>query len=64
MNTSNPYIETLTQKGYSVKECQTPSKECQTPSKTKKSFPCVIHGRSFDTEEQYLEELQEFLNGN
>ena len=57
MNTSNPYIETLTLKGYSVKECQ-------TPSKTKKSFPCVIHGHSFDTEEQYLEELQEFLNGN
>ncbi|MDA7436478.1 hypothetical protein N8654_02210 [Synechococcus sp. AH-601-B19] len=26
-------------------------------------FPCVIHGRQFDTESEYLEELHEFLAG-
>ncbi len=25
-------------------------------------FPCVIHGRQFDCEEDYLSELHEFLN--
>jgi hypothetical protein len=29
----------------------------------KKTFPCVIHGRSFDTEEQYYAELHEYMNG-
>ena len=29
----------------------------------KKTFPCVIHGRSFETEEQYHQELHEFMNG-
>ena len=35
-----------------------------TEKKTNLQFPCVIHGRKFETEEQYLEELHEFLNGN
>jgi hypothetical protein len=29
----------------------------------KHTFPCVIHGRSFDTEEQYFAELHEYMNG-
>ena len=29
----------------------------------KKTFPCVIHGRTFETEEQYFTELHEFMNG-
>jgi hypothetical protein len=29
----------------------------------KKTFPCVIHGRKFDTEEQYFEAIHDFMNG-
>ena len=29
----------------------------------KHTFPCVIHGRQFDTEEQYYAELHEYFNG-
>ena len=58
MNTTqNPYVITLLQSGYD-------QSDCDTVSKTNREFPCVIHGRKFETEEQYLEELHEFLNGN
>ena len=29
----------------------------------RKLFPCVIHGRKFETEEQYYAELHEYMNG-
>tara|TARA_X000000950_G_C13656706_1_gene554123 strand:+ start:465 stop:605 length:141 start_codon:yes stop_codon:yes gene_type:complete len=29
----------------------------------KKTFPCEIYGRKFETEEQYYAELHEFMNG-
>jgi len=29
----------------------------------KHMFPCVIHGRQFDTEEQYFAELHDYFNG-
>jgi len=29
----------------------------------KHTFPCVIHGRQFDTEEQYFAELHDYFNG-
>jgi uncharacterized protein YozE (UPF0346 family) len=56
---NNPYVNNLVEMGYDQQDCEVASTMFQ-----KKTFPCVIHGRSFDTEEQYLEELQEFLNGN
>jgi len=55
-NTSNPYVITLLQSGYD-------QSDCNTVSNTNRVFPCVIHGRKFETEEQYNEELHEFLNG-
>ena len=30
---------------------------------TKKTFPCVIYGKQFNTEEEYNEALHEFMNG-
>jgi hypothetical protein len=56
MKTSNPYVNNLLDSGYDIKDTHV--------SATKKTFPCVIHGRQFDTEEQYLEELNEFMMGN
>ncbi len=55
MKTNNPYVNNLLEMGYDIKDTQTTA--------TRKTFPCVIHGRQFDTEEQYLEELNEFMNG-
>ena len=55
MKTNNPYVNNLLEMGYDIKDTQTTA--------TKKTFPCVIHGRQFDTEEQYNDELNEFMCG-
>ena len=44
--------------GYDKQDVQVASTMFQ-----KHTFPCVIHGRQFDTEEQYFAELREFMNG-
>ncbi|AIX40009.1 hypothetical protein Syn7803C104_65 [Synechococcus phage ACG-2014a] len=58
MTTSNPYVDTLIEMGYDKQDCQVASTMFQ-----KHTFPCVIHGRQFDTEEQYFAELHEYMNG-
>ena len=58
MTISNPYIETLVEMGYDEQDCRVASTMFQ-----KKTFPCNIHGRQFDTEEQYYAELHEYMNG-
>ena len=55
---NNPYVETLVEMGYDRQDVQVASTMFQ-----KKTFPCVIHGRTFDTEQQYYEELHEYMNG-
>ena len=55
MKTNNPYVNTLLEMGYDRQDCASAG-----PAKT---FPCVINGRTFDTQEQYDEELAEYLNG-
>jgi hypothetical protein len=55
MTSSNPYVQHLEQKGYSAAECRTPA--------PKRTFPCTIGMRTFETEEQYQEALADFLNG-
>ena len=58
MTTSNPYVDTLIEMGYDKQDVQVASTMFQ-----KHTFPCVIHGRQFDTEEQYYAELHEYMNG-
>ena len=58
MTTNNPYINNLIEMGYDQQDCEVASTMFQ-----KKEFPCVIHGRTFETEEQYNQELHEFMNG-
>ena len=58
MTIMNPYVENLVQMGYDRKDVEVASTMFQ-----KKTFPCVIHGRQFDTEEQYYAELHEFMCG-
>jgi hypothetical protein len=55
---NNPYINNLVEMGYDQQDCEVASTMFQ-----KKTFPCVIHGRTFQTEEQYLQELHEYMNG-
>ena len=55
---NNPYIENLVSMGYDRQDVTVASTMFQ-----KKTFPCVIHGRQFDTEEQYHAELHDFMNG-
>ena len=58
MTTNNPYINNLIEMGYDRQDVEVASTMFQ-----KKTFPCVIHGRTFETEEQYHQELHEFMNG-
>ena len=48
MTHKNPYIQNLIDMGYDQQDCEVTSTMFQ-----KKTFPCVIYGRQFDTEEQY-----------
>ncbi len=58
MTHKNPYIQNLIDMGYDQQDCEVASTMFQ-----KKTFPCVIYGRQFDTEEQYNAELHEYMNG-
>ena len=58
MTHKNPYIQNLIDMGYDQQDCEVASTMFQ-----KKTFPCVIYGRQFDTEEQYNAELHDYFNG-
>ena len=58
MTQTNPYVENLISMGYDRQDVSVASTMFQ-----KKTFPCEIYGRKFETEEQYLTELHEFMNG-
>ena len=60
MKTNNPYVNNLLEMGYDIKDTHVSASKVSANA-PKKTFPCVIHGRQFDTEEQYLEELNEFM---
>ena len=56
--TTNPYVlNIIEQTGMTEREVR------QSTSSVTRTFPCTIHGRHFDTEDDYLSELHEFLNG-
>ena len=55
---NNPYIDNLIEMGYDKQDVEVASTMFQ-----KKTFPCVIHGRHFETEEQYYAELHDYMNG-
>jgi len=56
MQNSNPYVQTLLEKGYTVAETR-------QAKKTQRTFPCTIGYRTFETEAEYKEALADFLNG-
>jgi hypothetical protein len=52
----NPYIQYAVDKGFTVAEAT-------STKATKKTFPCTIGARAFNTQEEYDEALANFLNG-
>jgi len=58
MTQTNPYVDNLIEMGYDAQDVKVASTMFQ-----KKTFPCNIHGRHFETEEQYFSELHEYFNG-
>ena len=54
----NPYVANLVEMGYDEQDCNVASEMFN-----KHEFPKYIHGRYFETEQQYLDELHDFLNG-
>ena len=58
MTHKNPYVQNLIEMGYDEQDLTVASKMFQ-----KHTFPKTIHGRHFDTEEQYFSALHEYFNG-
>ena len=55
----NPYVQqAMQQNGASESEVRKSSKQ-----KSTRNFPCIIGLRHYETEEEYLDALHEFLNG-
>ena len=53
-NSINPYVQQILEQG----------RDCSNNPAPQASYPRTIYGRTFNTEEEYLQELHEFLNGN
>lgn len=53
---SNPYVNYALQKGYSLQEVN----QTKAPKRT---FPCTIGLRTFNSEKEYQDALHDFLNG-
>jgi len=58
MSNYNPYVETLVEMGYDRADC-----EMVAAAGVDKTFPLNIHGRVFNTQEEYDEALADFING-
>ena len=58
MTNYNPYVETLVEMGYDRSDC-----EMVASAGVDKTFPLNIHGRVFNTQEEYDEALADFING-
>jgi len=55
---NNPYVNTLVEMGYDRADC-----EMVASAGVDATYPRVIHGRTFDTKEQYDAELAEYIMG-
>ena len=58
MTHKNPYVQNLIEMGYDEQDVTVASKMFQ-----KHSFPKTIHGRHFNTEEEYFSAIHDFMNG-
>ena len=58
MTNNNPYIENLVSMGYDKTDVSVASTMFQ-----KKEFPLTMYGRTYNTEEEYLSAIHDFMNG-
>ena len=58
MTIANPYVENLVEMGYDRADCETVA-----AAGVDKTFPLNIHGRVYQTQEEYDAALHDFLNG-
>ncbi len=58
MTHTNPYVQNLIEMGYDETDVKVASTMFQ-----KKTFPCNIRGRIFNTQEEYNQALHDYFNG-
>lgn len=56
--TYNPYVETLIEMGYDEADCRMVASAGVT-----KTFPLNIHGRVYQTQQEYDDALADYING-
>jgi len=57
-NMNNPYVENLVEMGYDRADCM-----MVASAGLDATYPRTIHGRTYETKQDYDEALHEFLNG-
>lgn len=56
--TYNPYVETLIEMGYDEADCR-----MVAAAGVAKTFPLNIHGRVYQTQQEYDDALADYING-
>ena len=57
MMNKNPYVQTLIEMGYDEADCR-----MVASVGVKKTFPLNIHGRIFNTQEEYDDAVRDYIN--
>ena len=55
----NPYVNTLIEMGYDEQDCR----NVAAVGEQNVTYPRIIHGRTFETKEQYDDAVADFING-
>jgi hypothetical protein len=56
----NPYVQNLIEMGYDEQDCYVMLQQLGDANVT---YPRIIHGRTFETKEQYDDAVADFING-
>ena len=59
MTNYNTYVNTLIEMGYDEQDCR----NVAAVGETNVTYPRIIHGRTFETKEQYDDAVADFING-
>ena len=59
MTNYNPYVNTLIEMGYDEQDCR----NVAAAGDANVTYPRIIHGRTFETKEQYDDAVADFING-
>jgi len=54
----NPYVQNLIEMGYDEADCR-----MVAAASVEKKFPLNIHGRIFNTQKEYDDDLADYING-